>query len=273
LDTFFYALAWVEWPFLLFWIAPTLIRRLTVRSSIESEKDEELFRTATLQSKEFLLRDFVRAVQIAGLERRARQDGKPWTLGSGKSWTEAQAAEAYRKGIGNYESLSETDKEEIWNIFATLDTENDGVVQAEEISDMIGIAGCCTRGPDQQAAAEMSVTNLARFVGNDGTPFIRWDQFKAITGLATINRPAEELREDISVFFASVDENGNGIVDVFEIAQGLQAMRIPMSSDDVSNLWYRYFGKAVSGVCKDRFTDWILSQAGLEEKHRKFVRA
>jgi len=259
-DTFLYTLAWVEWPVLLFFIAPPLIRRLTVRSSIESEKDKDLLRSATLTSKESLLRDFVRALQIAGLERRARQAGEPWTLGDGSSWTRAQAAKAYQQGIRDYESLPDSDKEEIWNIFATLDCENDGVVQADEISDMIGVAGCCTLGPGLQAAAEMSTNNLVRLVGHDRAPFIRWDQFKAITALATINRPAEELQEDLGVFFASIDEDGDDIVNIFELAEGLQEMRIPMNSDDVSNLWYRHFGKATSEVCREDFTEWIVSE-------------
>jgi len=200
-------------------------------------------------------------VQIAGLERRARQAGEPWTLGNGSSWTRAQAAKAYQQGISNYESLPESDKEEIWNLFATLDCENDGVVHADEISHMMRVAGCYAFGPDQQAAAEMSTNNLARLVGHDAAPSIRWDQFKAITALATINRPAEELQENLAVFFASLDENGDDLVDVFELAERLQEMHIPMAPDDVSNLWYRHFGKATLEVSRDGLTEWIVSQA------------
>eukprot|EP00434_Breviolum_minutum_P000311 symbB.v1.2.000259.t1/scaffold20.1/size571870/4 len=67
---FLYALAWAEWPLMLFGVMPVLLERLTLRSSIGEETDQSLVRKVSLETKSMMLRYHVRLAQLKGYEER-----------------------------------------------------------------------------------------------------------------------------------------------------------------------------------------------------------
>jgi len=68
-----YALAWAEWPLMLFGVMPVLLERLTVRSSIGDETDELVVRQVSLETKSTLLRFHIRLAQLMGYEKRLKR--------------------------------------------------------------------------------------------------------------------------------------------------------------------------------------------------------
>lgn len=258
-DVVLYALSWAEWPVFLFLIAPVLVRRVTVRNSIEDEKDEPLIRKVSLQSKEDLLRDFVRLVQIAGLERRAEDRGEAWTHEVPESWASAEAEATFNRGLTKWYNLPMTEKAEVWNMFAVLDVDNDGVFDIDGLGDILRVTGCC-RSP------MVAAKNLLRLVDahdGHGKKVMSWREFKVMVTLATQNREPEEVREDLLVFFNVLDEDNDGEVTVFDLSRGFKEMRIGMSSNDAANLLYTYFGRAMPTITSTDFVDWVQAASQL----------
>eukprot|EP00415_Alexandrium_ostenfeldii_P004141 UN4141 len=107
-----YLAALVEWPFFLFVVVPVVIRRLTIRSSIAFEKDDRLIRRVTTQTKESLLRDYARLVQIMGYEKRATASKQDWTLSDG-TWDNKQALQTVLKGLRKFDDMPPAEKREI----------------------------------------------------------------------------------------------------------------------------------------------------------------
>ena len=68
-----YALAWAEWPLMLFGIMPVLLERLTIRSSIADETDSATVRQVSLETKSMLLRFHIRLAQLMGYEKRMKR--------------------------------------------------------------------------------------------------------------------------------------------------------------------------------------------------------
>ncbi|CAE7824850.1 unnamed protein product, partial [Symbiodinium sp. KB8] len=68
-----YALAWAEWPLMLFGVMPVLLERLTIRSSIGDETDNQLVRQVSLETKSMLLRYHIRLAQLMGYEKRLKK--------------------------------------------------------------------------------------------------------------------------------------------------------------------------------------------------------
>ena len=68
-----YALAWAEWPLMLFGIMPVLLERLTIRSSIGDETDAATVRLVSLETKCTLLRFHIRLAQLMGYEKRIKR--------------------------------------------------------------------------------------------------------------------------------------------------------------------------------------------------------
>jgi len=72
-DIVLYALAWAEWPLMLFGVMPVLLERLTIRSSIGDETDNQLVRQVSLETKSMLLRYHIRLAQLMGYEKRLKK--------------------------------------------------------------------------------------------------------------------------------------------------------------------------------------------------------
>ncbi|CAE7332501.1 CML13 [Symbiodinium natans] len=68
-----YSMAWAEWPLMLFGVMPVLLERLTIRSSIGDETDNQLVRTVSLETKSMLLRYHIRLAQLMGYEKRLKK--------------------------------------------------------------------------------------------------------------------------------------------------------------------------------------------------------
>lgn len=73
-----YALAWSEWPVMLFGVMPVLLQRIVVRASIAAETDDVAVRRVSLKAKEAALRFHVRLVQLIGYEKRAKVKHDAW---------------------------------------------------------------------------------------------------------------------------------------------------------------------------------------------------
>jgi len=250
-ETFFYFMAWAEWPFMLFFIIPVIIRRLTIRSSIEAEKDERLIRKVTTSTKECLLRDYGRLVQILGYERRADTTGEPWTQPNSDAWSSKQAIQTVLLGLKKFESMSPIEKREIWDLFAAWDGGNNGIADSREMVEAFKSMG----SPDSQKM----VDSLLRCVDFDGTQSINWMKFKALFGLATAERPEAELREDLRYSFNFLDKDGNGNLSIFELADGFKGMNVGVGLDDIANLLFLYFGMAKPTITIDEFVGWVIA--------------
>lgn len=250
LETALYALAWLEWPVMLFVIVPVLIRRLTLRNSVEFKKDAALVRKVSLQTKEGLLRDYMRLVQVVGLERRARKRQEPWAAPSEAHWGPSQAKEVFEEGLITFRGLPESEKLEIWKIFETWDSNNDATVDAGEMAQNLSAMGF-------RASPRRLSENLLRLVDHDGSQQLSWRKFKALTMLATINRPPNETQEDLETFFELIDDDGDAEITIFELAKWSERINISMDENDFGNLLYIHFGTVKPTISKVEFGEWI----------------
>jgi len=245
-----YLAAAAEWPFFLFFIVPVIVRRLTIRSSIAYEKDTRLVRKVTTETKESLLRDYARLVQVIGFEARSHKAGAPWTV-DGSSWSSKQAIQTVLSGLKKFDRLPPAEKREIWAIFAAWDGNNDGVAEPREFFEAFASMG--------NERAQKTVDNLMRLVDFDGTGTINWMKFKAIYGLAIVEQTDEEMREDFKASFNYLDTNKNGELSIFELSEGFGRMNVGIGLDDMANLLFLYFGTAKPTITMDEFVEWVVA--------------
>lgn len=246
-----YLLSWAAWPVVLFFLFPMLLRRLTIVSSIELDKDERAIRKVTLETKDALLRDFQRLVQLIGFARRAVRDGEAWTrLEDREVWGRKEMIQALLRGIRLWEGLPEIDKRQIWAVFAGWDATNSGMAETREVEEMFVAMGF----PDD---APRLASCLIHMVDFDSTGKLNWMKFKALFGLAAVDRNNEHTKEDMEVFFRSLDVDGNNQLSLFELAEGFERMQISITPDDVANLLFVYFGMAKPEVTMQEFVEWI----------------
>ncbi|CAK0883749.1 unnamed protein product, partial [Prorocentrum cordatum] len=177
-DIGLFGLALAAWPFTGLSVLPTFIRRLTMRSSIEGDKDKALIREGLLAAKEGLLRDFARLVQVAGFERRAMERGEPWATCDDARWTVVDARRAFQRGAAAFEKLPKTEQEEIWQLFAAADPDNDGEVEEREMAELFGFA--MGRGSRALAGYGAAVPGqgIIRLVDFDGRRAVTWPKFQ-----------------------------------------------------------------------------------------------
>jgi len=256
LDLLTFGVAWTAWPVVFFWLYPMLLRRLTVRNSIEDEKDLSVLRECIVQGKQSLLRDLMRLIQIAGFERRAEMEKKAWTQRGGATWTKEQAAEMCEKGSRLFKKLPRQQQLEIWDVFGAADVDNDGHVSADELKDMC--FQVLSHGALSNESLPMeSAQNIVRLVDFEGKQRTTWPGFQALMMLATVERPAHEQRDDLERFFDAIDEDQDNEITVFELAGGVQGMRVALTSDDVSNFLYTHFDTAKPTINKAEFIEWL----------------
>lgn len=263
-ESVLYALTWAAWPVFLLVIYPVLLRRLTIRNSIEGEKDFTLMQKCLLEAKEGLLRDFVRLIQIASLERRGVLSNAGWTGGTA-TWTQSQAQEKLSKGSKYFSVLPKEEQWEIWQIFSACDADNSGKADLDELFTLF--SHVFKQGLFGSASGDVAAKNISRLVDYDGNckTGLSWIKFRAMVMLATKDRPSEELIEDLSRFFDVIDTNKDGKVTSFQLANVIQRMRIGLSGDDVSNFLYTRFNTAKPMIFKDEFIQWIRPYSGAIE--------
>eukprot|EP00443_Scrippsiella_acuminata_P077296 CAMPEP_0115485036 /NCGR_PEP_ID=MMETSP0271-20121206/59700_1 /TAXON_ID=71861 /ORGANISM="Scrippsiella trochoidea, Strain CCMP3099" /LENGTH=392 /DNA_ID=CAMNT_0002912977 /DNA_START=201 /DNA_END=1378 /DNA_ORIENTATION=- len=219
-----YLLAWAEWPAMIMYAVPLLIRRLTVRNSIGAEVDYAVISQVSLEAKESLLRYYIRLVQLLTFTHRAAESGESWAIDQGeageatKAWKQVEAHAAWKRGLRRFDSLPNFHRQGIWHLFESWDINNDGTVMVDEIAKNLQVltasgSGCCSIFKNPRLMAE----SLVRLVDHDGTRQLSWDKCRAAVALAISNRPPQELREDIHTFFEIIDEDGDGRITVFEL--------------------------------------------------------
>jgi len=251
-----YALAWAEWPVMLFFAVPAIIRRLTIRNSIETEKCEAAIRSVTIKTKSGVLQNYMRLIQIIEFERRAAQSGERWAS-KDSGWTVQDASEQVENSVSKFRALSQSDKLEIWKIFESWDVNNDESVEASEVTEVFKQMGFKTD-------VSTSICNLLRVVDNDGTSTLTWRKFKALIMLATEDRPEHEVIQDIDKFFDVIDSDCSNIITVPELANWSKRIRIFLDEEDFAHLCFEYFGQAKYTLNRTEFREWIQSIVGSE---------
>jgi len=235
-----------------------------MRSSIEGDKDKALIREGLLAAKEGLLRDFARLVQVAGFERRAMERGEPWATCDDARWTVVDARRAFQRGAAAFEKLPKTEQEEIWQLFAAADPDNDGEVEEREMAELFGFA--MGRGSRALAGYGAAVPGqgIIRLVDFDGRRAVTWPKFQAAILAASSEEP-EALEGDLGRFYDQLSGDG-GDMTVFALADGLQNLRIGLTSDDLSNLLYSRFDTSKPTLSRKEFTEWVLPYARFGEQ-------
>jgi len=250
-ETVFYLLAWLEWPLFMFCIVPVIVRRLTIRTSIYQEKDQAIIRKVTTETKQSLLRDYGRLSQLIGFEARAVKTKEPWTTQDSEAWPRKKAIQFLLLGLKKFDKLSAIEKREIWALFAAWDANAQGIVEAKELTETFMVMGA--KDPDR------AIENLTRATDFDETGAVSWMKFKALFGLATAERPLDELREDLEASFEFIDTDSSGDLTIFELYEGFQRMQIDVGLEDMANLLFLYFGEAKPNLGKRDFVDWIIA--------------
>jgi len=219
-----------------------LMRRLTLRNSIEGKKDVLTMRQVSVEGNKGLIRDFIVLVRLIGLGKWAHNQPQHHDKASIIAKVSESNAEFFRR--------SQTERLEIWNIFAVWDAENTDVVTPAEVAKTFEIMGF-----DAEMSHEAS-QNLIKLVDTDGSGMFTWRKFKALTVMTSTTRPSEALDTDMQDFFELVDVNGDGRVTVDELTASLRRMRIGLQSQDVLQLLYSHFGEAKLQVTKGEFVEW-----------------
>mmetsp|Transcript_29498 Transcript_29498/g.66857 ORF Transcript_29498/g.66857 Transcript_29498/m.66857 type:complete len:215 (+) Transcript_29498:1-645(+) len=207
-------------------------------------------RDVTLETTTVLMRDFRRLVQVIGFERRALAKGEPWTQVGNTKWHRKLAISTLLTGNKKFKGLPESEKREIWAIFAGWDPANTGTADTREVAEAFATMGLMRDAPK-------AVDNLVRLVDFDNTGELSWMKFKAILGLATADRPFEETSDDVCKFFEFIDTNEDGTLSIFELGDGFERMKIGLSIDDVANLLFVHFGSARPNFSKEEFVQWV----------------
>jgi len=243
-------LAWAEWPLMLFKIMPCMMRRLTLRNSIELEKDKKAIRKVTMKSSASLFEDFRLMVQLIAFQKNAKQENEAWTV-SEKEWTKAMAEDAYQRGLTAFDNLNKMEKEEIWAVFAAWDVNNDGRANQEEFVDCLVALGF-----SKESVHEV-VRQLVRMVAVDSTEDLTWLKFRAIFGLAITTDCKEKMRKVLTKFYHRLDADGDGDLTLAELADGFREMHIAMDMDTVAQVLFLTFGKTRTSLTLDEFISWV----------------
>jgi len=241
-----YALSWCEWPVMLFFVVPVLMRRLTFRNSIEGKKDVRTMRQVAGEGNRGLIRDFVVLVRLMGLGQRSHELEAHHDPHHDRASIIAKVDEHN----ATFELKSQSEQLEIWNIYAVWDVDNDGEVILPEV-----VQTFQTMGFDKQIA-EQSATNLLRLVDEDGTNIFTWRKVKALAVMAQSVKPTDSLDADMTAFFDLVDINGDGKVTAKEMTLAMRRMRIGLQTEDIANLLYEHFREAKLAVTREEFCEW-----------------
>jgi len=264
-----YALSWIEWPLMLYWAVPALVRRLTVRAAVTRTKTNNWYRDnqqglvkqVMVRGTEGLLRECTRMIHLQGLEGRAALNKEDWTQAesvrralSGRSVKEdrlamqRRAAAAVEKGRAHFEELPLIYRNEIRCIFAAWDAENTGAVAPAELAQTLATMGFA-------ATASRAAENLIRLVDDDSTGLLTWRKCQALIMLAVAERPMLERQKDLQTFFSRIKKASPRQVTVFELVEALPLAAI--SPNDVAALAARHFGKVKPCLTRNEFVEWV----------------
>uniref|UniRef100_A0A7S4UUP5 EF-hand domain-containing protein n=1 Tax=Alexandrium monilatum TaxID=311494 RepID=A0A7S4UUP5_9DINO len=276
---FLHCLAWAEWPIMLFLVWPVLVRKLTLRYSVDEHKDVGLIRAVALHSKENLLRHHLRLVQAMGFFRRASQSCEPWAqlpvpAAGGKSthkkrswtkaaYTKAEADRNFNHGVSLFQGMGDDDQEEVWELFELLDRGNDEAISTAELIVKFRSLGF---GENADTAVrsllrlvEHSTANHAARYMNDhgGAQCFTWEKFRAMIALTTTHRPSVELEEDLERLFRLIDKASPETVTVFEITEWMRGIKRSLSEADVATVLHKHFGEAKPLLTRTEFVEFF----------------
>ncbi|CAE8611116.1 unnamed protein product [Polarella glacialis] len=271
----FYALAWAEWPLMLFGVMPALLQRLTIRNSIGDETDEGLVRAVSLESKSILLRYHIKLVQLLSYVQRCQllqagdltrqqtilfgrqasnhseEEGHA-PVGSPTSDSEKQRRRTWRRGLQRFRALPQSDQHEIEQVFESLDVNNNQEVSLKEIAANWEAMGFSN--------TDEAAWSLLQSIDHDGSQRLTWSKFQALAGMAAADhRPQLELQDDFRVLFGLIDLDSDSRITVFELHAWLQRINSGMSEVDVSSLLYNHFGQAKPSIAREEFVQWMSS--------------
>jgi len=247
-------LAWAEWPLMLLVIVPILIRRLTLFTALVSNKDPDQIRKVTLESKQSLLRDYVRLLQLAGFARRMLP-----VLLSSMQWEGRRSAILFiGQGLRRWEAMSQDHKEEISLLFEAWDGAGTGFMEPRELVEAFSSMG--------MADPRALVRALIALVDFDGMTTLNRMKFKALMGNAVGDALPEEKKLDILRAFSVLDRDDSGLLSVFEVADGLKAMHVGVDREDVAHLLHMHFGVAKPYVTPNEFVEWLLAIGETEDR-------
>jgi len=259
-DKTLYALSWVAWLVMLYFILPLILRRITLMASIELDKDERAIRVTTFEVKDSLLKSFRWLVQLLGFTQRAARNGEAWTIPGNTTYGRREQIQAIVRGTRLFETLEDSDVMQIWAIFASWDAKNVGEVDLTEVETTFKTMGF-------KDNALTTAKSLLRLVDFDSTGRLTWVKFKAVFGMATVNQPRENVREDLSSFFLLIDSNNDGLLSLVELAEGFSRMQIRVTAADVENLIFSYYGESKPRITIDEFLDFIMADHRMEAIH------
>jgi len=258
-----YALAWAEWPAMILYVVPRMIRRLTIRSSIGEETCQLAVRQVSLDAKGSLLRYYVRLIQIVAYVSHRAKHGESWAISPGTGWTRDQARAAWKRGKRLFNTLPHNQKQGIWHIFETWDMNNDGSVQADEIaknlSKLISANLGCSDNILGERDPEVVAAALIRLVDYDGTGCMCWDKCQAVAALAFSKKTEKDVKEETDAFYQIVDKDGDGSITVFELTEWLTKIHQGMREEDIASLLYLHFDSSKPKLTKAEFHEWIVS--------------
>ncbi|CAE7519515.1 unnamed protein product [Symbiodinium microadriaticum] len=264
-----FALACIEWPLMLFWLVPSLVRRLTLRAALTRTKSNAWFkknqrglvRQVMVAGIEGLLRDCTRLIHLQGMESRAFVTGETWAQAEAVTKAMTGQSRAYldshlrqiainnvNRGQALFDELPPNLKSEVSSIFTSWDAANSGFVAPQELANNMELLGF-------NATSERLAKNLIRMVDNDGSGLLSWRKCRALFMLATRGRPTTERRRDLTTFFSRVKKQSPREMTVFELADALPLHSI--TAEDLSSLMYRHFGKVKPSLTRPEFVEWI----------------
>ena len=264
-----FALACIEWPLMLFWLVPSLVRRLTLRAALTRTKSNNWFkdnqrglvRHVMVAGIEGLLRDCTRLIHLQGMESRGFVTGESWAQPQSvyraltghtrtylTSHLQNEAIKNVERGLRLFNELPPNLKSEVSSIFTSWDASNSGVVAPLELAKNMEMLGF-------SATSDRLARNLIRLVDNDGSGSLTWRKCRALFMLATAGRPMEERRRDLETFFTRVKKQSPREATVFELADALPLRSI--TPEDLSSLMYRHFGRVKPSVSRAEFVEWI----------------
>jgi len=235
-------------------VAPSILRRLTIRTSIEGEKDVDCIQECISTAKRNQMRRLVILILVCGWEYSAAGKRELWTTSG--SWTSSLAKKWRRRGDRLFEVLSQAQQKQIWQTFSAIDVDGNGVVTAQEMAFIFGPAH--KQGLLSGTSVEDSLRNIIRAVDNLDTGCLSWERFRAMIMLATLDRTLEEQVLSIKHFFDTIDSNNDGEISSFQLANIVQKLRVGLQASDFTNLLYMQFSRAKPTITKGEFVEWLL---------------
>merc|ERR1712224_101275 len=233
---FTYSLAWAEWPFMLFWLIPRLVSRLTVLSSVEYERDGETVDKVIAKVKAHRVAEMLRMLRIIRLE-----------ILNGIMGNEEKIKEV-EKSISK---LPEEKRTELNSWFNVFDADGDGKISPKEVK---GIYKSLGHKDHLQEHAD----RLFQIIDRNGDGFIDLDEFRIMTLFAMGRESTDDERQSLVDLYHNIDEDHSDSVGLEELGGYFEQLGVDLDSDDLGGLVYKCFGEVKMALTCEEFIDWVV---------------